>query len=108
MTYIPSGGGSSGRRTVSDGEFLDASYPLYIVVTSLGTFITVNLPLANSVSAGHTFIIKDESGNNSSFGPIFVARSGSDTIDGGATATIAADYGFITVYSNGVDKWLIA
>jgi hypothetical protein len=108
MTYVPSTSVNFGRRAAGDGETLAASDPTYIVVTAIATFITINLPLANSVPAGKTFIFKDESGNNASFGPIIIARSGSDTIDGSTTKSITTDYGSLTVYSDGTSKWLIA
>jgi hypothetical protein len=108
MTYIPVTSSSGGRLEVGGLEvFLASTDPLYIVVTGIANFMDIYLPAANSVAAGKTFIIKDESGNNAAFGPINVRRSGSDTIDGNSIVTISTDYGSLTVYSNGSNQWLI-
>ena len=64
--------------------------------------VTITLPTA-SANAGYRFYVKriDNSGNTCS-----IARSGSDTIDGQTSITIAAQYDSYTVVSNG-SLWYI-
>lgn len=78
--------------------------PRYIAVTSTAAPRTITLPAASGVPAGRTITVKDESGaagtNN-----ITVSRAGADTIDGATTKVISANYGSVTLYSDGVSKW---
>jgi hypothetical protein len=64
--------------------------------------VTITLPTA-SANAGYRFYVKriDNSGNT-----VSIARSGSDTIDGQTSITIAAQYDSYTVVSNG-SLWYI-
>jgi len=66
---------------------------------------TVNLPLAASVPAGTRFAVKksDASGN-----AVTLTRAGADTIDGGTTVALAAQFNSVVVVGNGVTQWLRA
>lgn len=70
-----------------------------------GGAVTVNLPLAADVPAGKMVIVQDE-GNNAGTNAITLAASGADTLVG--VASIAADDGRATAYSDGVDTWYCA
>jgi|SRR5882762_24736 len=81
--------------------------PIQIIgVTSTAVTAHIVLPLAASAGSGRVYTIKDESGgalvNN-----ISVNRSGADTIDGGVSAMINANFGSLSLYSDGVSKWFI-
>lgn len=74
--------------------------------TSLAT-VTLTLPAANSVPSGKKYIIKDEGGNAGTFS-IFIAPSGTDTIDGvNASENINVGYESLTLVCNGADAWFI-
>lgn len=80
-----------------------------IVAITVGTAdFTVTLPSCASVPAGKMVTVKDESGvlgTNSK--TVTIARAGSDTIDGATTATVTANYGRVSLYSDGVSKWFV-
>jgi hypothetical protein len=95
------------RKTLVAG---DSPYDILLseVIVGVDTgagAVTVNLPLANSVPEGKTVIIQDE-GNNAGTNAITIAASGTDTLVG--VASIAADDGRASAYSNGVDTWYCA
>ncbi len=73
-----------------------------IFADASGANVTITLPTA-SANAGYRFYIKriDSSGNTCS-----IARSGSDTIDGQTSVSIALQYDSYTVVSNG-SQWYI-
>lgn len=74
-----------------------------IAYTALAAPRTVTLPTAALVT-GQTYIIKDEAGAAST-NNVTVTTTGGQTIDGGANKAITANYGSLTVYSNGIN-WL--
>ena len=57
-----------------------------------------------STTTNQMFIIKDEGGSAAS-NNVIVASSGSDTIDGVTSVTIATNYGSVSVYSDGGTKY---
>ena len=77
----------------------------YIGLTNGGT---VTLPLGSTVTAGKTYVIKDESGLAGTFAAyqITVARTSPNLIDGQTSATIAINYGSISVIWTGT-TWSI-
>jgi hypothetical protein len=74
-----------------------------IAVTSTASARTITLPAATASNSGVNYFIKDESGaagtNN-----ITVEVLGGGNIDGATTKVISSNYGFIQVYSNGI-QW---
>lgn len=74
---------------VADGVSLVGVDPTTAVVT-------VTLPAADSREAGSEITVKDEGG---AAGTNAITVSG--TVDGAANPTISADYGKLTVYTNG-------
>lgn len=90
----------AGDLTIGPGD----NYVFLAVDTTAPRSIT--LPLASSVVSGRIYVIKDES-EQSEANPITVLPSGSDTIDGDASATIESDGATIFVIGNGVDGFLI-
>ena len=74
-----------------------------ITVDATSGVITVNLPLAASVT-GRVFYIKkiDASGNN-----VIIAGSGSETIDDQTTAIISTRYTTLVIISDGTEWWII-
>lgn len=97
--------GSSGIRyattTVTSSTYTVQLTDYYIGVNYLGA-VTITLP--SVVDDGTCYVIKDELGqaSNGANRYIAVVPSGSDTIDGKDKATIAYDYGSLTIiYRNG-------
>lgn len=63
--------------------------------------ITATLPQASTVPAGSVVILKKlDNANN-----ITVARSSSDTIDGGTSLTMSTQWGVERLYTDGVSGW---
>ena len=67
---------------------------------------TLTLPSAGTMNSGQTIIIKDESGQAATYNIVINAASG-ETIDGQSSQTIESNYGAISLYSDGVDKYFI-
>jgi hypothetical protein len=75
----------------------------YIYVDATSQVVTVTLPPAASVPAGFTVgIKKKDSGGNA----VTVARSGSDTFDGGTSISLAAQFNSCLLVSDGVSQWI--
>lgn len=98
ITIVPSRHLQSGVVTVLGSD-------CYIGCDSNAT-VTVQLPLANSVSPGKTLIIKDEVGFSNS-NTITVQCLGLNSIDSQNSYQINASFEAIKLISNGVDKWFI-
>jgi len=105
LTGISAGGNTFSRAEVTSTPYTASSSDYYIGVNT-GSAAIVQLPLASTLDSGQTFIVKDESGNASTYN-ITVQTSGSDVIDGQSNQTIESDYGSISLYSNGTDKFFI-
>jgi len=76
----------------------------HVAVTSTAAARTLTLAPASTIPDGFRVTIKDESGGAATYN-ITIQRDGSDTIDGGTSIVLATNYGKVTLYSNGVDKW---
>jgi len=77
---------------------------LNVTYTATGAPITITLPTAQVVT-GRSIVVKD-AGGNASTNNITIDTEGAETIDGAATAVIAADYNSINLYSDG-SNWFI-
>jgi hypothetical protein len=94
------------RVGVSDANYTATSSNYLIGFTSLSTGRTVTLPAASTMN-NKTIIVKDESGSAGAHN-ITVEGAGSETIDGAAAKTISTNFGSITMYSNGVNWFVIS
>ncbi|MGD1035907.1 MAG: hypothetical protein ABR878_01685 [Roseiarcus sp.] len=95
------------RTAVSDAAYSALATDRLIAYTALTAARIVSLPAAANFPAGTPLAIIDESGSCSATNTITIARAGSDTIDGGASATLASAYGSLTLESNGANAWTI-
>ena len=79
---------------------------LYIGVdTSAGAY-TITLPADADINDGHKVIIDDEDGNSNT-NNITVATPGSETVEGGATATISTNDAVTTyIYDRENTNWV--
>jgi len=79
---------------------------VYMTVDTTASRV-ITLPLANAVSTGRIYIIKDKNGlantNN-----ITIAAAGSDLVDGAATVTLDSNYGSWTVVGDGVSNFYVS
>lgn len=80
----------------------NADYCLACINTSA---ITITLPTKNN-NGGQQLIIKDANGNAST-NNITIDGNGSDTIDGGASFTIAQDFKCVTLMCDGTQGWFV-
>lgn len=76
---------------------------LYIRGDASGGAFTITLPPAIGL-AGRPLILKKVDGSGNA---ITIAASGSDTIEGSATESLAAQWDKLHLISNGVDTWEI-
>ena len=84
-----------------------ASLSNYLIgIHSQTAAVTIKLPSATAAGYGHTYVIKDESGQASSKN-ITITASGSNTIDGQNSVTLGTDYISISLYCNGKTAWHI-
>lgn len=93
-------GGMTMKRTATatDYNILQDDYIIGVTDTTAPRSIT----LPTGISAGKTYIIKDESGGAAA-NNITINVSGAVTIDGAGSQTIATNYGSISVYSDGTN-----
>jgi hypothetical protein len=76
------------------------------ITAALTGALQITLPLASSIPAGNSITILDPGGFSSDVNVLFVARSGSDTINGSTSPIIALiGQGSQELISDGVSKW---
>jgi hypothetical protein len=95
------------RTAVNDVSYTALTSDRTISFTAVTAARTVTLPAASAFPTGQLLWIIDESGACSSANVITVAHSGSDTIDGGASAILNAAYDSLAIVSNGVGQWTV-
>jgi len=78
----------------------------YFIAVQASTTITLTLPTSTSLSAGQTFIIKDESGNAETHN-ITIQSTGSDTIDGQSSLKLISPRSAINLYTDAAGKYFI-
>lgn len=89
----------------------DANYTILVTDrlvyhTALSTARTDTLPAANAVNAGQTLYVVDVRGVASGSNTVTLQRAGSDTVNGGTTATaLSAAFGASVCFSDGSSRW---
>ena len=107
-------GDGSGLSGVGGGTAWNAFNSNYNVVSThdvmgidtSGSVVTASLPGAADLSAGKRLVFKDVGGSGS-VNNIVIQASGSQTIDGASTVKIQANYGAITLSTDGVAAYYI-
>lgn len=84
----------SGNYTVAIGD-------LVILDSASGAANTVTLPAASNQKGRYLVIVKTDSTANA----VTVSRTGTDTIEGATTKSLAAQYSKITLVSDGTSVW---
>lgn len=87
--------------TTTPVTLTDADHIILVDDDTVGGTVTINLPAAAD-STGNIYDIK----KIGTTGNVIVDGSGSETIDGGTTATLTEQYECITIYCNG-SNWHI-
>lgn len=67
--------------------------------------VTITLP---SASNGTLHIIITDLNGNAAANNVTISCFGSDTVSGGSSLTIDANYGTYNLHSNGIDQWIVA
>ena len=98
------GGGTAWNAFTASYNVL-SSYDVMGINTS-GSVVTASLPGAADLSAGKRLVFKDVGGSGSA-NNIVIEASGSQTIDGASTVKIQANYGAITLSTDGVAAFYI-
>ena len=98
---------TNARMAVSDAAYTALATDRMVAYTALTAARTVTLPAASAFPTGTKLLVVDESGACSATNTITVARAGSDTINGAASAVIAMAYGYVALESNGSSKWTV-
>ena len=93
------------RTPVNDVSYTAPTTDRIVAYIAISAPRTVTLPLAASFPAGIVLWVVDESGAVTSTNVVTIAHSGSDTIDGAASATLNGAYDAIGLISNGSNKW---
>jgi hypothetical protein len=75
-------------------------------IDTSGSVVTASLPGAADLSAGKRLVFKDVGGSGS-VNNIVIKASGSQTIDGASTVKIQANYGAVTLSTDGVAAYYI-
>ena len=79
-----------------------------IIGVSSSAYVSIQLPSASVVGAGHTLIIKDEyNATRVTATQIVVSASGGNTIDHATTYSITGDSAALNLYSDGTTNWFI-
>lgn len=88
------------HRTVTGADTTFGVFDVIVGIDVSGSARTVTIDSAAIKHKGRLFIINDE-GAGAGTDNITIATEGSETIDGGGTATISANNGSVRLYSNG-------
>jgi len=75
-------------------------------INSSGSAVTASFAVANSYQAGQTFTFKDIEGSGS-INHIVIATSGGQKIDGNSLVKIKANYGAVSIATDGVTNFYI-
>ena len=92
--------------TSSAGNFAVLPVHSLLGINSSGSVVTASFAAANSYQAGQTFTFKDIAGSGST-NHIVIKPSGSQKIDGNSVVKIKANYGAVSIASDGASNFYI-
>jgi hypothetical protein len=106
---VPSSGNAQvfEPQNVSSNITISPSDTFVYLITDTTSSRNITLPLANSVTAGRVYIVKDASGLSNT-NPISILAAGSDLVDSGASQTLNSDFSSWTIVTDGVSNWYIS
>ena len=103
------GGAVAYNRSEVSVDYTVTSGDYYVGVDSTSNIVKVTLPAANTLTNGHTIIVKDEGGQSDTHNITVSGSVGSgDTIDGENQVILSSPFAAIQLYCNGVNKFFIA
>ena len=102
-TVVTTAGFVASRTATATGYTVKATDNL-VAVTDTSVARAIYMPDSGLFSVGQVATVKDESGGATSHA-IMIYGTGNDTIDGSSSATIAANYGKVTLYKGATGKW---
>ncbi len=103
-TINVNGGMIHKRRAVT--SHTTASVSDYYLAISASDDLDIRLPNASTLTAGQTFVLKDE-GGNANLHNIAVSTSAGQTIDGESFILLQSPFAALSLYTNGSDKFFI-
>jgi major tropism determinant Mtd-like protein len=95
------------RTAVNDAPCSVLATDRLVAYTALTAARVVTLPASSGYPTGTRLVVVDETGNCSTIKTLTIAPSGTDLIDGAATAIVNVPYGFIGLESNQAGGWTI-
>jgi hypothetical protein len=95
------------RTAVSDAPYSALATDRMVAYTVLSAARIVSLPASTAYPTGTRLVVVDETGNCSALKTLTVTPTGTDVIDGAASAVINQAYGFIGLESNQAGEWTI-
>lgn len=95
---------SARPRTVITGSSYTITSTDDLIGVNYAGAVTVTMPAANSVTAGRSFTVIDES-DAASTNNITIVCAGSDTVKGFSSILLENDGESVSFYSDGVSKW---
>jgi len=95
------------RTAVADTNYTGLVTDRLIAYTSITASRILTLPAANGFNPGETIIVVDESGAVSPIITLTVACAGADTLNGLANTILTIPYSYLTLESNGTNKWFV-
>ena len=75
-----------------------------ILVCTIGSPVTIQLPPIAEHQTGHAFIL--DARGTAAVNPITVLPAAGETINGGASAVINSNHGFLDLYSDCISDWV--
>lgn len=90
--------------SVSSDLIISPTSTFVYLITDTTAPRTITLPLANSVTAGRIYIIKDASGQSNT-NPVTIQGDGADLVDSESSQQLCSNFGTITVVTDGVSNW---
>ncbi len=95
------------RTAVSDAPYSALASDRNVAYTALTASRVVTLPASSAFPTGTPLTVFDESGACSATKTITLSPTGSDLIDGAASAVVCVPYGYIALQTNAAGKWTI-
>ncbi len=93
------------RRVVTSSTTLSPTD--YYIAVKISSTSTVTLPATNTLTAGQTFVIKDESGTLSDSVILNLTAGDGETIEGSSSFSINHSNASIFIYTDGSGKYFI-
>jgi len=106
-TTLNVNGGTIFKRRAVTSHTTASAGDYYLGISATGV-LDIRLPDASTLTAGQTYVLKDEAGNaHTSAVSIAISASTGQTIDGESFILLESPFAAISLYTNGSDKFFI-